>query len=69
MKKFLTVFLVALALFSFIGCDNSTPNPEDQLPAIPDKIEIPSATESLPQDVFRQQKWIGSPKIMDNVSA
>ena len=51
MKKFLTVFLVALALFSFIGCDNSTPNPEDQLPAIPDKIEIPNATESLPQEL------------------
>ena len=51
MKKLLTVFLVALALFSFIGCDNSTPSPEDQLPAIPDKIEIPSATESLPQEL------------------
>lgn len=51
MKKLLTVFLVALTLFSFVGCDNSTPNPEDQLPAIPDKIEIPNATESLPQEL------------------
>ena len=62
MKKLLTVFLVALALFSFIGCDNSTPSPEDQLSAIPDKIEIPSATESLPQEL------VGLSNFFDNDS-
>lgn len=51
MKKLLTVFLVVLALFSFVGCDDSTPSPEDQLPSIPDKIEIPEASETMPEEL------------------
>lgn len=49
MKKLLVLFLSFFAIFA--SCDNSTPSPEDQVPAIPDKIEVPTATDTLPSEL------------------
>lgn len=50
MKKLIVLFLAFL--FIFTSCDNSTPSPENQVPAIPDKIEVPTATDdTLPSEL------------------
>lgn len=50
MKKLLTVFLVALALFSFVGCDNSTPEPPEG--SIDDIVKPNPGNKVVSQDLF-----------------